>query len=104
MNMTEVVHILKTEKECVERQGTIACPNRDCEKCDLLLPTADVLKAYTLAIGCIEGGSVHGEWKQISPAKIYECSVCGGNVMTNDIEAYDFCHHCGADMRKEQSE
>lgn len=55
MNMTEVVDILKTEKECVERQGTMACPNRDCANCDLLLPTEDVLQAYTLAIGCIEG-------------------------------------------------
>ena len=39
-----------------------------------------------------------GEWKQISPARIYECSECGQNVMTNDIEAYKFCHGCGAKM------
>ena len=56
MNMTRVSEILKIEKECVERQGTMACPNRDCENCDLLLPTDEVIKAYTLAIGCIEGG------------------------------------------------
>ena len=42
-----------------------------------------------------------GEWKQISPARIYECSECGQNVMTNDIEAYKFCHGCGAKMRGE---
>lgn len=42
-----------------------------------------------------------GEWKQISPAKIYECTNCGRNVMTGDIECYQFCHSCGADMRKE---
>ena len=41
---------------------------------------------------------VHGEWVQISPAKIYECSECGQNVMTDDIEAYKFCHGCGARM------
>ena len=41
-----------------------------------------------------------GEWKQISPAKIYECSECRQNVMTNDIEAYKFCHNCGARMNK----
>lgn len=40
-----------------------------------------------------------GEWIKISPARIYECSKCGKNVMTNDIEAYNFCHGCGADMR-----
>lgn len=41
-----------------------------------------------------------GEWKRISPAGIYECSCCGQNVMTSDIECYKFCHGCGADMRK----
>jgi hypothetical protein len=44
-----------------------------------------------------------GKWVQISPAGIYECSVCGQNVMTGDIEVYSFCHGCGADMRGEQN-
>ena len=39
-----------------------------------------------------------GKWTQISPAGIYECSQCGQNVMTSDIEAYKFCHGCGAKM------
>ena len=41
-----------------------------------------------------------GKWIKISPAGIYECSVCGQNVMTNDIAAYRWCHGCGADMRE----
>jgi len=45
-----------------------------------------------------------GEWKQISLAKIYECSECGQNVMTNDIEAYKFCHNCGARMNKTRAD
>ena len=40
-----------------------------------------------------------GKWIKISPAGIYECSVCGQNVMTQDIDAYLYCHGCGADMR-----
>ena len=44
---------------------------------------------------------IKGRWLKISPANIYECSVCCQNVMTEDIEEYHFCHHCGADMRKE---
>ena len=67
MNIQEVVDILKTEKECVERQGTLACPNRDCKNCDLLLPTEDVLKAYTLAIDYIkESANIKnrtGKWR-----------------------------------------
>ena len=40
----------------------------------------------------------HGRWIKISPAGIYECSECGKNVMTSDIEAYVWCHGCGARM------
>lgn len=40
----------------------------------------------------------HGRWIKISPAGIYECSECGKNVMTSDIEAYEYCHGCGARM------
>ena len=40
----------------------------------------------------------HGHWIKISPAGIYECSECGKNVMTSDIEAYEYCHNCGARM------
>jgi len=43
-----------------------------------------------------------GHWTKISPANIYECSVCYQNVMTEDIEEYHFCHHCGADMRESE--
>ena len=49
-------------------------------------PTADVVEV------------VHSEWKRISHAKIYECSVCGQTVMTDDIDCYSFCHNCGAKM------
>lgn len=39
-----------------------------------------------------------GHWVKISPAGIYECSECGQNVMTGDIDAYRHCHGCGAKM------
>ena len=39
-----------------------------------------------------------GQWLQISPAGIYECSECGQTVMTKDISCYKFCHGCGAYM------
>ena len=41
---------------------------------------------------------IKGKWNQISPAGIYECSVCGQNVMTDDIDVYHYCHGCGAKM------
>ncbi len=42
-----------------------------------------------------------GRWKKISPAGIYECDLCGKDVMTMDIDAYDFCHGCGSPMEVE---
>ena len=46
----------------------------------------------------------HGHWIKISPAGIYECSECGKNVMTSDIEVYERCHGCGAIMDGENNE
>lgn len=43
--------------------------------------------------------NIHGEWKRISPAGIYECSNCGQYVLTSDIDFYKFCHGCGAKMK-----
>lgn len=45
-----------------------------------------------------------GHWIKISPAGIYECSQCGQNVMTGDIEVYAYCHHCGAYMKEDTDE
>ena len=44
-----------------------------------------------------------GQWLQISPAGIYECSECGQTVMTKDISCYKFCHGCGAYMGGDES-
>lgn len=52
----------------------------------LQAPAADVVERKT------------GKWVKISPAGIYECSQCGQNIMTSDIEVYKFCHGCGAKM------
>lgn len=41
-----------------------------------------------------------GKWIKISPAGIYECSECGQNVMTSDIDVYRWCHGCGAKMEE----
>lgn len=58
MTMQRVIDILRTERECVERAGT-ATPNKACDRacadCDLVLDDKEILEAYTLAIGCIEG-------------------------------------------------
>ena len=52
MRMT-TVEVLKTERECVKRN--VAGCDRQCEKCDLVLPTEVVLEAYDTAIRELEG-------------------------------------------------
>ena len=42
-----------------------------------------------------------GKWKRIGH-DIYECSICGQDVMTGDICAYKHCHGCGAKMVEPQ--
>ena len=38
-----------------------------------------------------------GRWKRIG-YDLYECSICGQDVMTGYICAYRHCHCCGARM------
>lgn len=73
-------HIRKTESELM--LGALSTFLRLLD----ITPTADVAPVR------------HGHWIKISPAGIYECSECGKNVMTSDIEAYEYCHGCGARM------
>ena len=71
----------------------------DLLECDFPNRTEETLGELINAVPTEDVAPVkHGNWKQISPAKIYECSVCGQNVMTSDIDAYKFCHGCGSRM------
>jgi DNA-directed RNA polymerase subunit RPC12/RpoP len=62
----------------------------------------EVNKAVCNNIKDLEQEQKTGHWKQISPARIYECDICGQNVMTDDISAYRYCHGCGAKMIEPQ--
>jgi len=48
MTNIEAVEVIKTEKKCVLRN--IRGCDRDCAKCDLVLPDEDILTAYDMAI------------------------------------------------------
>lgn len=76
-----------TNKEAIERIQSIK------SKVSLYV---DVL-ALRMAEEALENQK-EGRWKKISPAGIYECTCCGQDVMTSDIECYKFCHGCGARM------
>lgn len=48
MTEKEAIEVIKTEKKCVLRN--IRGCDRDCAKCDLVLPDEEILTAYDMAI------------------------------------------------------
>lgn len=41
----------------------------------------------------------HGRWIYVSVRdRLYKCELCGKHIKTNDIDAYEWCHGCGAKM------
>ena len=64
---------------------------------DTIMTQGEQVDALEMAIEALENQK-EGRWKKISPAGIYECTCCGQDVMTSDIECYKFCHGCGARM------
>ena len=59
---------------------------------------------YRILINTVKSPVMHGEWEKISPAGIYEHKECGYNVMTSDIEEYNYCPRCGARMDGEEGD
>lgn len=53
MTNERVIEVLKNEKKCVLRN--IRGCDRDCGKCDLVLPDEEILTAYDTAIRVLEG-------------------------------------------------
>lgn len=51
--MTDVLQVMKTVRQCVVRNEIGSC-DRNCRKCDLLLPTNDVIQAYDRVINMIK--------------------------------------------------
>ena len=67
---------------------------------------ADAYEAITECMKAIEDAPTieerkTGRWLKISPANIFECSLCGKHIMTDDIECFKWCHRCGARMEGE---
>ena len=49
MTKYRAIEILQTELQCLKRNIDTNC-NRECEKCDLVLPEEDIEAAYNKAI------------------------------------------------------
>ncbi len=53
MNAGRILKVLKTERECITRQGTEKCV-RNCGGCDLCLPDTEILAVYDFLINGYE--------------------------------------------------
>ena len=86
----------------------VICPNRFCGNCmyfvrnenDPDMGWCDRDASYRDALELLKAREAV-RWIKISPAGIYECSGCGQNVMTRDIDAYKYCHGCGKRVKWE---
>ena len=53
MEAEKVIEILEVEKKCVTRASKNKC-NRNCEVCDLVRPSEEILEAYTEVISILK--------------------------------------------------
>lgn len=88
MTNQEAIKIILTERECVLRAADGEC-DRNCAKCELVMPEGDIIVAYDMAIAALE--------KQ-EPVQIRKfgdgtskCPICR-NWLKEDM---DFCDKCG---------
>ena len=54
MTTEKILKVLKTERECIKRQGNISKCDRRCGECDLCLPDDEILEVYDFLIGGYE--------------------------------------------------
>ena len=54
MTADQILKVLKTERECIKRQGDISKCDRRCGECDLCLPDDEILAVYDFLIGGYE--------------------------------------------------
>ena len=101
IDIDSTISVLETEKTCVLRQNTPSC-DRKCEKCDLLLPTKQVLDGYNNAIDVLKSQK-RGHWVEDNDYlgyNIYSCSECGKPCMyhRSKYTRSAYCPWCGALM------
>ena len=124
MTREEAIDIIKTERECVCRQGITGECCRDylgCGACDLVQEDVDIVEAYDMAIEvlkerprvipvatiklgdektlklvkeAVDRARPRGEWSALEYG--YKCSACTAAFYAHS----NFCPNCGADMRK----
>jgi hypothetical protein len=58
MKIERVIEIMQNEQKCVEIASNGAC-DRDCALCDLVLPSEEILEAYSYVINELKYSAKH---------------------------------------------
>ena len=107
MTTEQAIKLMLVEATCIERASNIDHPcTRECEKCDLLQKSADLLAAYSMAVDALRGVTRKaddvlkaGKWIYYHKKNKAVCSHCS---FERDLDA-DFgkavsCPNCGMHM------
>lgn len=83
-----------TNEECIKKLKSIKKDYIKIISCE----------ALDMAIKSLEEERPKGEWILDAGVRgIHKCSNCGQLISTLDIDVYNYCHGCGADMRKDEN-
>ena len=97
MTRKEAIEQLKVYRACMSVDGAeVEAYNMAINALNQLTSYERTINKLTKAIS--EQEPKTGRWKRIG-YDLYECSICGQDVMTGDICAYKHCHGCGAHMK-----
>ena len=110
-NMARVALFAEPCDDAISRQAVIDttfCNGISCNECSFITledgKPVCLLYERVMKLPPVTPKQRIGHWVKISPAGIYECSECGQNVMTGDIDAYRHCHGCGAKMAESEEQ
>ena len=98
MTRKEAIEIIKTERECVERNTQNEC-DRDCINCDLLRADEEIFSAYDMAIEALEKEIpirpiMRIEERGLNKGCIYpHCPIC--DTMPVPHPNVSYCDKCG---------
>ena len=70
MNTEQILKVLKNERECIARQNG-KC-DRNCAKCDLVLPDTEILEVYDFLIEAYSITEVHINISKEESEKLFE--------------------------------
>ena len=99
MTNERAIELMKNEIRCINRASDNLC-DRNCEKCDLVVGTEEMLHAYRRAIRALEERP-KSKWMKFANGERVMCYRC---TFTHEgwFKGFSYCPVCGAEMEMEE--